>query len=695
MKVDNLLLIRNSKNANKVNNEVALQIRDPNYEFKDFGSFGEIINLINKDLQTLDGKRLSWEQNRIYNSMIKDENLYVKADTSFGKTWLSISVLANKIKQLLNDEKVDKDDHKEKIIELDYNAIFMVSNDILEFDVINEAKKIFGRIIDSKDLKKINISNKYLHDKKINFIVGTAEKIYPIFKRIDFVSNLIVDEAHEIFYPDNERSKFYKLTINEIIKYFGNETVIWMIGAFIKEEDIREFKFDKEFSINVGFKSNFAIMYKYKNKLLLDGLEKKLKETKIPKTEGKTLNFFSTAQDAEENFNKEFDHIKKFNNKMNEYIKRMPNDLSKRWEEYEKRFNLDVESDDEFYFNKTYNVINGIKIGKVLYHAQLPSFLKEFLSELMKTEYIEEIYCTNAILSGVNIDIGKINVHAISHKGGKNELTTSDFLNLAGRSGRYKMGGVQNLAIVEVKNEVDEWWTKNEETLKMRKFSKEVSNDDNKHHIDATLKKISELKDNDYEIKKYLIDPRVHPDIVDYWTSNKHEYLKVHDSLKKVFQDKKFCGSKERDKSGISLWLKKDFVWEIFKPILELYGSKKYKFTSTRIIGEWRKKTHYDSLRIFLQFLKCNNEKTIFTNKKKALIIADKNHKIFNGSETISEKWRSFSNMFNTDIKFGLSSYLSHFLNMREFVMDSSSENNITIDDIKNKTDKFQKWLEE
>lgn len=81
-----------------------------------------------------------------------------------------------------------------------------------------------------------------------------------------------------------------------------------------------------------------------------------------------------------------------------------------------------------------YSLLYCLKKGIAFHYGNMPSLLRSGVEELYKQGSITTIFCTSTLLQGVNLPAKHIVIE--NPKSGENPMSRSDFLNLAGRSGR-------------------------------------------------------------------------------------------------------------------------------------------------------------------------------------------------------------------------------------------------------------------
>ena len=652
--IEQLIIKRTKSNYSTTNNEIAFQMRDPNFEIKNGNVFVEIINSINEELIKVDGHKLSWEQNKIYKKMLDRKNISISAKTSFGKTWLSI----NAIKKIANDSLA---------LGTPINFAILVPNDILESEILRKTIKIFGKT-------EVNISNEYV-DNKSNIIVGTSEKIYPMYMRGIIFTILIVDEAHEIFYKD-ERSIFYKFLIDNMIKDF--EPTLWMIGAFLKSKDIvvnfPQIKVENIFR-PIGFKSLFAI--EANGKKYLENSD--ISDIELPRT-GLKLNYFRSVDAAINGFDDKIT-LKNYGQIIQSLIvngNSVMVKMKKEFEELEKSYCSFNRGDINY--DSTYNIINGIRIGVVLYHSKMPLEIKEFIFKAIDKGCIEEIFSTSAIMSGIDIPIHLIELH--DTKISKRDMRPEDFFNLAGRTGRYKPGKPQNLGIVKIKQTIENqlWIRENKDMLISRNYTAK-----NPHVKDETyniVKTIEYMKKDGENLKYFKVDPRIHPEITLKLIRDINLRKEMVESFRKIFSkiEKINYEPTNLESEEIPRWIDEEWVWEKLESFINVYTNKEVAFKGMYDIKKntvGQKKV----IRYFVKYLIIGSERKIFRDYARFLSINKLNYTFSTGMQKLSE-------IFNNEVKYALFSYFSHLIGI-----SNTFELKVTIEDIMKKTDKFKEWI--
>ncbi|MEJ6534694.1 DEAD/DEAH box helicase [Pseudoalteromonas lipolytica] len=81
-----------------------------------------------------------------------------------------------------------------------------------------------------------------------------------------------------------------------------------------------------------------------------------------------------------------------------------------------------------------YSLLECLKKGIAFHYGNMPSLLRSGVEDLYKRGDIKAIFCTSTLLQGVNLPAKHIVIE--SPKSGSEPMSRSDFLNLAGRSGR-------------------------------------------------------------------------------------------------------------------------------------------------------------------------------------------------------------------------------------------------------------------
>lgn len=82
-----------------------------------------------------------------------------------------------------------------------------------------------------------------------------------------------------------------------------------------------------------------------------------------------------------------------------------------------------------------------LKLGVAFHHSKMPALIKETIENLIKARKIKLIFATTTLAQGLNFPITTVLFDSLTLGGGKSthELTTAEFLNIAGRAGRAFM----------------------------------------------------------------------------------------------------------------------------------------------------------------------------------------------------------------------------------------------------------------
>lgn len=153
----------------------------------------KIKDITNKSIKIND-KTLSVDQSKIY-ELLRNFNVYLKAGTGTGKTFLASNFLIERYRNAINENK---------------KFIFIVPTEILENQIIRELKE------NNSDIEDY-IGNSIIEN---NVFIGTWEKlVFAINKKeiLVEIDTLIIDEAHYLFDNNETRYKFFNFIIKTYI----------------------------------------------------------------------------------------------------------------------------------------------------------------------------------------------------------------------------------------------------------------------------------------------------------------------------------------------------------------------------------------------------------------------------------------------------------------------------------------------
>lgn len=641
---------KNKENRNLFNDEIAFYTRDVNWNIQSNHPILKVAKELNKLTTKIDDVNLTFEQDEIFKKMQKGEDVWISAKTSFGKTWLAYSCFIERI----NMAQLQKNFR---------NIIFIhfVPSDIIASQLIYKInEKIEKSFWFSKDKKIVNVSDNF-ENNCANYLVGTPEKIYPQIEKIFkdksvYVESIIADEAHEMFL-EGERQLFYKTVVERFCKYFPDAN-IWLIGAFLNNnnKDSFEKKINKKFIdfYPHGFRLRYVINHKNTSWLKSEEINFNKSNDNQKKL---ILNYFPSVPKCLAAFEREiwnFDYFKT--------IQRLNRSLDNQklrdeyFDDYSSKLNLNG-SDANKNFNSRYNILDGLRIGVGVYHAQMPEFIKSLVYKFAEENLLDTIYTTPAIIGGLDLKISEINIHET--KISTSKMQVSEFFNLAGRAGRYRPKNEQIIATVNIIDNKtnNNWINNNKEKIFSREFNETYKkfNEKNLYNIRESLKVIEDLGESEELKNNIWIDPRIHPEITRILTNNKTKLEQIFKDVKYFFElIKNDKGIRFDDEKPIPKWIRINDL-KYLNEFLCLY-TEKYRFKSRYKIYQLGYRDIF-ALRYFFQYIYLKDEYKLFI--KYSISLKKREKEI-----DFSKKMQEFSSMFYQEIKYALYSYFAHFFKL-------------------------------
>lgn len=491
---------------------IASMQRDLNYKkYPDTGLF-KILKHLSKEDDTFFGKKLSLNQ-KLFVEKMEDKNtpeILLIAKTGYGKTFLTSIFFAHKQAEV-----------EQRKLSIKFNYIHIVPNDILVTQIIYDVKNNIKS-------ENVNVSEEYI-DGESNYLVMTPEKFFGmkgVFEeRISIWNKIIIDEAHIVLNDDDARASFMQYVISMIIKknkseYEASFQIIYLT-PFISGDGIFEFqkriKCDKNIEIfnGKGYSSTYVIQNLNKEKSwFLQNYEIQLND--FVQEEGITLNFFtskSSARSAYKQFayfsrNEKYEGENANRISKNTFLNDFYNQLRKK--PYYGRDELDS-------YDVGFNLIKGI----ALYHSDMPNFIKEIIFAFAKNGCIHTIFATNAIVNGADLRIKEVIINSVIRK--RKRIEVNEFLNLAGRCGRYESNKNQILGLVKFNTkdnskQIKDWFDANIEKL-ISRSSKTETNSKILNNTQKTMELLNGEIDN--SLMSFIIaDPRVNPDVSIFFREN-------------------------------------------------------------------------------------------------------------------------------------------------------------------------------
>lgn len=629
--IEELLLSRNKENEKMINEQVALQQRDVNFKYTLDGFFS-IANEINLFAKNIGNFRISFEQQKFFDSLSDAKDVILIAGTGFGKSWLIAQNFANQFDSIKH--------------ELTLNYIHIVPNDILVTQSLREVRKLLG------DDSDVNVSEIFLPGKS-NFIVVTPEGFFGLAndleKHVHLISKIIFDEAH-LMTEKESRSEFYAFICKEIIKKwkkeYGSSFQQIFMSPFVK--DIEAFAKLLEININevnvlklTGFSSSFLIKDPNSEIWLAKNTELKVNPSF---DDGIKLLYFSSFNTARTAFELRIQPMKS-------NIATLIEKITQNSEVYE-AYKQIIETYEGFTDN-SYDVFKGWSVGVGLYHANQPNLMKDFTYLAAKNGFLKEIYSTSAILNGADLPIEEIIIDKTRE--GKKVMSYNDFMNLSGRAGRYRAGRPQILGKISIVNtfENNSWFEDNKSNILSRKKvqSSWIDNDE-PWFVNQSIQAANDDKEHK---KAYFLEPRINPVVTKKLINDKELTEKLTKNVLKMllnFSNYKLWNGE----TEVSL---RQLTEEIFK----IYGASRGKgwfdFTNWHSDKPMKKK----ALQYFLRMFKYFSEEVHMSILYRSYFLSENSSQYLNANKKFEDSIR----LYKQYSKYQLFMYFNHILEMARY----------------------------
>lgn len=557
--------------------------------------FGDVVKQIKQESKKLSGRTLRPQQELVY-EIAKEKDVVLSASTGFGKTFLFSNIALEKSE--------------------DSKSLYIVPSDLLEEQIISKLKSEYAEI-----------SEKIGNDINVNsLVITTPENVFPYIK--DFylkIKNIIVDEAHTIFYDDDERSIFAK----ELLRDLSENTFSKFYFISPKIQGDSNFDFLEK---NIGRKFEFVTIESNKPKRIVGKYDGQFFEQVNEVKDAYEIDTHDVNSDVTLYYLNSVKDVVEFSS----WLKSQKSSIDK----FQLISKKSLPEEREIYKRKIlsmnrYGRYLGesiARMGVCYFHGNMPTDLKNDLIELINSGWIHSIVSTHAIINGVDLPIDNLVIK--STKMHDSPMKPIDFVNLMGRVGRNngkkrttnfgliildssknKWGTKDIKQIEKQASENGEWWFHNKKHL-----AKPIDDFSSSEKSDVFAKK-SIVKYNETKDKKYLIDIRVSPDVVDCLP--KIYRSEDVDKLNRVI----FTASQRNEKS------KEIFDIEIQK-LFDVYH-----FTEYKGVGE---KTKIQSTRVVRNFFKCNMSVEQFA---KQFVVYTKDKDDFNLTISLEEEIRKMKNI--------------------------------------------------
>lgn len=315
-------------------------------------------------------------------NILNENNLFLSAPTSFGKTFIALEYIA-KNKQMLN------------------NIIFVVPTIALMNELRKKCYNYFSEeyiiITSDAELEQYKYETKKIIIVVPERISTTKFKLYLENNSIDF---LIYDEIYKLKYDKNERDTNDRIIkMNYIYKYLIDKSSrILLLGPFIKNVTFEKSNLKIEKYI-----TNLNLVYNTINFELFDSLKV------LENLEDKKIVYFKTPNNIRKFLSNDLEGCEVYNCKHDEEIV--------EWISH----NIHA----EWYYSKY------LKRGIGIHHGKTPIFLRKYIEyEYSKKDgFIHTILCTSTLMEGINTPTNKLIIYDAP-------IGTFELNNLIGRVGR-------------------------------------------------------------------------------------------------------------------------------------------------------------------------------------------------------------------------------------------------------------------